>query len=161
MFVTGYHTLPSIRSYWSESPSLGCPIIKATMARNRFVRIKSFLHVCDNEFIDPKDKFAKVSPLNEMINERFMQFGVFAHEPLKQARRYDRKAKRMCNIEMPYPIQEYNRTMGGVDLFDNAMNSYRIRIRGKKWYWPLFTNALDAAMVNAWKLHCLCRKFGQ
>lgn len=49
--------------------------------------------------------------------------------------------------------------MGGVDLFDNAMNNYRIRIRGKKWYWPLFTNALDAAMVNAWKLHCVCRKF--
>lgn len=81
------------------------------------------------------------------------------HEPLKQARRYDRKAKRMCNIELPYPIHEYNRTMGGVDLFDNAMNNYRIRIRGKKWYWPLFTNALDAAMVNAWKLHCFCRKF--
>lgn len=34
----------------------------------------------------------------------------------------------------------------------------RIQIRGKKWYWPLFTNALDAAIVNAWKLHCLLRK---
>lgn len=50
--------------------------------------------------------------------------------------------------------------MGGVDLFDNALNNYRIHVRGKKWYWPLVTNALDAAIVNAWKLlHCICRKF--
>lgn len=357
MYVTGYHTLPSIKSYWSVvNPSLGCPIIKASMNRNRFWRVKSYIHVCDNEFINPDDKFAKVTPLNNMMNERFMQFGVFAcdlsideqmiayfgrhsckmfikgkptgkrkivdwqspdiiftgkpirfgfkywclcssegylfsfipyagasennnkefklgenvvlrllsnlektnqhcvafdnfftshrlmsllsskgyfatgtvrenrtgivvkkgrgknatvksikpdltdvktmmrlprgswelsfdrvnevlavrwndnsvvtvlsnhlkHEPLHSAKRFDRKEKKMGQIEMPHPIYEYNRTMGGVDLFDNAMNNYRIRVRGKKWYWPLFTNALDAAMVNAWKLHCLCRKF--
>lgn len=51
--------------------------------------------------------------------------------------------------------------MGGVDLFDNAMNNYRISVRGKKWYWPLITNALDAAMVNAWKLHVFCAKYAK
>ena len=48
--------------------------------------------------------------------------------------------------------------MGGVDLFDNAVYNYRIKIRGKKWYWPLITNGLDAAMVNPWKTHSLCAK---
>lgn len=81
------------------------------------------------------------------------------HEPIHSAKRFDRKNKKYVKIDMPNPIFEYNRTMGGVDLFDNAINNYRIRIRGKKWYWPLFTNNLDAAMVNAWKLHCLFRKF--
>lgn len=77
-------------------------------------------------------------------------------EPMHRAKRFDRKKMKMGTIEMPHPIHEYNRTMGGVDLFDNATNNYRIRIRGKKWYWPLITNA---AMVNAWKLHCFCRRY--
>lgn len=76
-----------------------------------------------------------------------------------RARRYDRKQRKMVAIEQPYLVNQYNKYMGGVDLFDNAMNNYRIRVRGKKWYWPLVTNAFDAAMVNAWKLHCFCRKY--
>lgn len=320
MFVTGYHTLPTIRSYWSQNPTLGCPIIKSTMTRDRFLRLKRFLHVCDNQTIDPKEKFAKVSPLNNMLNKRFMQFGVFSHhlsideqmiayygrhsckmfikgkpirfgykywclcssdgylfqfipyagaceendrtyglgenvvlrlltdvtpanqytvtfdnfftshklmcrlsalgyfatgtvrenrtgkaeltpvkemkknprgasefafdenneiiavrwndnavvtvlsnylkhEPFHGATRYSSKVKKRGQIQMPNTVHVYNKTMGGVDQFDNAMNNYRIRMRGKKWYWVLLTNAMDAAMVNAWKLHCLCRSF--
>lgn len=79
-------------------------------------------------------------------------------EPMCRAKRFDRKSRKMENIDQPYIVHAYNQRMGGVDLFDNAMNNYRIRVRGKKWYWPLLTNALDAAMVNAWKLHCMCRK---
>lgn len=78
LFVTGYHTLPTIRSYWSNNPSLGCPIIKAT-TRDRFVRVKNFFHVCDNHNIDTNDKFVKVTTLNDMMNKRFMQFAVFSH----------------------------------------------------------------------------------
>lgn len=320
LFVTGYHTLPSINAFWSDSPSLGCDIIKSTMTRDRFKSIKKYIHVCDNRKLDVKDKFAKIAPLNHLMTKRFMQFGIFAHhlsideqmvayfgrhsckmfikgkpirfgfkywdlcssdgylfsfipyagasanndhtyglgqnvvlkllsnvtepnkhtvtfdnfftshklmchlsllgyfatgtvrinrtgnakltdtrkmkknprgsmdhcfdtnneilavqwndnsvvtvlsnfvkhEPTQQAKRFDRKKKQMCSIPMPKTIYEYNCTMGGVDLFDNALNNYRIRMRGKKWYWPLFTNVIDAAMVNAWKLHCLCRKF--
>lgn len=59
---------------------------------------------------------------------------------------------------MPNAVYNYNKTMGGVDLFDNAKNNYRIPVRGKKWYCPLFTNALDTALVNAWQLHCLLKK---
>lgn len=65
----------------------------------------------------------------------------------------------MTNVNQPDAIFQYNKRMGGVDLFDNAINNYRIMIRGKKWYWPLVTNGLDAAMVNAWKLHCAIAKF--
>lgn len=78
---------------------------------------------------------------------------------MSNAKRYDRKQRKMVTIEHPNLVNQYNQRMGGVDLFDNAMNNYRIRIRGKKWYWPLITNALDAAMVNAWKLHCFCCKY--
>ncbi|KAM8702082.1 hypothetical protein ACLKA7_004943 [Drosophila subpalustris] len=82
-----------------------------------------------------------------------------SHTPMARTKRYDRKQRKMVTIEQPYLISEYNNHMGGVDLFDNGINNYRIRIRGKKWYWPLITNAFGAAMVNAWKLHCLCRNY--
>ena len=78
-------------------------------------------------------------------------------EPLHRVKRWDRKNGKIKTIEMPQILKAYNQRMGGVDQFDNAINKYRIGIRGKKWYWPLFTNVLDAAMVNAWKLHCLLR----
>lgn len=48
--------------------------------------------------------------------------------------------------------------MGGVDLHDNAVSNYRIAIRGKKWWWPLWTNAVNSTTVNAWKIHCLIAK---
>lgn len=44
--------------------------------------------------------------------------------------------------------------MDGVDLHD----SYRIGIRGKKWWWPLFTNTLENIMVSAWKLYVMIQK---
>ena len=35
---------------------------------------------------------------------------------------------------------------------DNAIAVYRIKIKSKKWYWPLFVNGMSQAMINAWKL---------
>ena len=37
---------------------------------------------------------------------------------------------------------------------DRMVASYRPSIRGKKWYWPLFTNALNVTVVAAWWIHC-------
>lgn len=53
-------------------------------------------------------------------------------EPMHRVKRYDRKNEKIVTVQMPHPIYEYNQLMGGVDLFDNATNNYRIR--GKKWY---------------------------
>lgn len=79
MFLTGYNSLPSIRSYWSEKPSLGSSLVKLAMPRDRFRRIKSYFHVCKNDELDVTDKFSKVAPFNKILNRKFMQFGVFAH----------------------------------------------------------------------------------
>ncbi|KAJ8930679.1 hypothetical protein NQ314_016493 [Rhamnusium bicolor] len=38
------------------------------------------------------------------------------------------------------------------------VESYRIGIRSKKWYWPIFTYLIDAAIQNAWILY---RKSGK
>ena len=52
-------------------------------------------------------------------------------------------------------IYMYNKLMGGVDLADNSIACYRINIKGKKWYWPLFTNMISLAVVNDTKIDLL------
>lgn len=44
--------------------------------------------------------------------------------------------------------------MGGVDLMDRLLSSYLPRIKSKNWWWSLFINAIDIAVVTAWKVHC-------
>ena len=48
----------------------------------------------------------------------------------------------------------YNAGMGGVDLMNRLLSSYRPSIRGKKWYWPLFSNFINLTVVAAWRLFC-------
>jgi len=48
--------------------------------------------------------------------------------------------------------------MGGVDLMDRFPESYCPVIRGKKWYWPRFTNFLNLSVVAAWRIHCHLEK---
>ncbi len=43
--------------------------------------------------------------------------------------------------------------MGGVDLFDQSVANYRIRIRSKKWWWSLFSWVLSASVVNGWRVY--------
>lgn len=47
--------------------------------------------------------------------------------------------------------------MGGVDRADQNISLYRISIRGKKWYFPIFCHLVDMSIQNAWQLH---RKYG-
>lgn len=36
LYLTGYHTLPTINSYWSTRATLGCQFVKDAMSRDRF-----------------------------------------------------------------------------------------------------------------------------
>lgn len=55
-------------------------------------------------------------------------------------------------IERPYVIARYNTSMGGTDLMDENISRYRIALRGKKWWWCLFTWLVDATIQNSWFL---------
>lgn len=313
LLLSGYHTLPQTDLYWSTEEDKGVQIVKDCMSRNKFKNIKRNLHLSDNNNLDKKDKFSKLRPFFNIINERFMQFDVFSFhlsideqmvpyfgrhsckmyikgkpvrfgfklwclcsadgylytfipyggaeetkgefglgakivldllsivknnqnhdiffdnffssyklfsilknrgyfatgtirenrtsncplestklmakrargsynsqfdetseialvrwndnsivtmisthfciEPIKSAKRYNRKHKKTDNIPQPSIICNYNKYMGGVDLHDNGVANYRTRVLGKKWWWPLFVNAIDSVVVNAWKLY--------
>ena len=49
------------------------------MSRNRFIEIKSFLHVCNNNELNNDDKWANLRPLFDVVNKKLIQFGVFSH----------------------------------------------------------------------------------
>ena len=48
--------------------------------------------------------------------------------------------------------------MGGVDLFDQFVSRYRVRIRSKRWWWPFFAWSVNASMANAWNLFRTAQK---
>lgn len=315
MILSGYHTLPAIKLYWSKDEDKGLSLVRKCMSRNTFLSIKQNIHLSDNNNLDQNDKFAKLRPIFDIINEKYLQFGIFSHNlsideemvpyfgrhsckmfmrgkpvrfgfklwclcssngylfkfipyggkmagreksefnlgeevvlnllsvvdypsryciyfdnffssynlfrilkqkgffatgtirenrtakcplqtistmkkkekavfdfafeeesevmmvrwndnsvvtvasnngtihPLANAKRYNRKEKKNVSVPQPNVMAQYNKYMGGVDLHDNAIANYRIRIRGKKWWWPLFTNLIDSAIVNSWKIY--------
>ena len=55
---------------------------------------------------------------------------------------------------MPKLVKLYNNGMGGLDVMDRLLGSYRSSIRGKKWYLPFVINGLNVSVVAAWRLHC-------
>lgn len=318
LLFSGYHHVPHVKLFWSMEPTFGIPIIRQTMPRNTFLRLKSNFHIANNDTLELADKFAKVRPLFKILNDRYMQFGVWAEhlsidetmvpyfgrhsakmfirgkpirfgyklwalcsdsgymfqfmpysgasdkydkqlglggsvimellshcehplqhtvhfdnfftshyllcllkergfcasgtvrtnriagatlktgkkikgevalkkyqadylydktndilvvrwmdnsevtiatnydtvEPMVNVQRYSREKKNKIGVPQPHVFSTYNRHMGGVDLHDNGVANYRIAIRGKKWWWPLWVQCLDSAVVNAWKLHC-------
>ena len=76
------------------------------------------------------------------------------HETHKPLHEVGRRVKGASNVKVKQPkmISSYNKGMGGVDLMDRLLSSYRLKIRGKKWYWPLFANYLNLTVVAAWRL---------
>lgn len=54
----------------------------------------------------------------------------------------------MVQVPTPKLIKVYNNAMGGIDLVDAAVATYRPRIKGKKWWWTHF-NALAVLMGTA------------
>lgn len=78
---------------------------------------------------------------------------VHSVNPVGHVRRYSKKEKKYIMIPRPLLIGEYNKYMGGTDLMDENVNRHRISIRGKKWWWSIFTWLLDVSVQNAWQLH--------
>ena len=72
---------------------------------------------------------------------------------MKTARRWCSASKQRVDIQQPKAIHMYNTYMGGVDRFDQNVGNYRAGIRSKKWWFPCFIFALEAAVQNAWQLY--------
>ncbi|KAG5882394.1 hypothetical protein JTB14_020534 [Gonioctena quinquepunctata] len=72
--------------------------------------------------------------------------------PLSQVKRYS-SAKKKIMVLRPFLISENNAHMEGTDLMDVNLSRYRIGIRSKRWWWPIFTWFVDVTVINAWQIH--------
>ena len=64
--------------YWLLDEDVSCSFVRELVPRNRFKKVKSFIHVCDHKHIDPSDKWVKLRPLFDAVNRKLTQSGVFA-----------------------------------------------------------------------------------
>ena len=85
--------------------------------------------------------------------EVFLASSASSVHPVSTASRYSVKEKRRIDIQQPFIVKQYNKNMGGTDLMDNHVNTYRISIRGKKWWNCIFSWLFDVAMSNAWLMY--------
>jgi len=74
-----YHSLPSIRSYWSNDPNLFCERVAKVMTVKRFLKLTRFLHLNDNLQMPPRntehfDKLYKVRPLISQLKQVYLDF---------------------------------------------------------------------------------------
>lgn len=76
-------------------------------------------------------------------------------EPLGKVKRWCNIKKQKVDVNIPRLFVNYNSGMGGVDQMDQSVSLYRVCIKGKKWWWVIFTYLLDMAISNAWRLHIL------
>jgi hypothetical protein len=77
LLISGYVILPRRTMYWERSSDCQNEAISSAMGRNKFDDIMRFLHLCDNNNLDGKDRFAKIRPLYTMLNERCRIFYPF------------------------------------------------------------------------------------
>lgn len=57
------------------------------------------------------------------------------------------------NVPCPQSIADYNRHMGGVDLFDQYHANYSVAWKSRRWWLKIFYYLLDAAIVNSYILY--------
>lgn len=56
-------------------------------------------------------------------------------------------------VQCPESIAAYNKYMGGVDKFDQAMAAYSISWKSRRWWVKLLYYFVDSAIVNSYILH--------
>ena len=72
LLLSGYATVPRRRMYWEKLPDVNNEAVSSTLSQHRFEEILRFLHLADNNNLAKEDKFAKISPLASLLNEKWL-----------------------------------------------------------------------------------------
>ena len=73
LLLSGYIPYPRRSMYWEMSTDSRNTIVASLFTRNRFLDVLQYLHLADNNNLNPSDIFSKVNPLFKMINESCLQ----------------------------------------------------------------------------------------
>jgi len=78
---------------------------------------------------------------------------VYGVQPVDKAKRWSNATKKEIQVTQPAAVKQYNANIGGTDRMDQNVGCYRISIRSKKWWWPLFIHMIDVSVQNAFYLY--------
>ena len=70
LLVSGYAGLPRQKMYWKKPEDCHNLVVSAMMTENEFLECKRYFHLGDNNALNSSDKFAKMQPLFNAINEQ-------------------------------------------------------------------------------------------
>ena len=73
LLSNGYIPHPRRSMYWEMLSESRNSIVASLFIRNRFLDVLQYLHLADNNNLNPSDTFSKVNPLFKMINESYLQ----------------------------------------------------------------------------------------
>lgn len=74
ILLSGYSPLPRRRMYWESNEDTHNILIAKSMRRNRFEEIFRYFHVADNSNLRKGDKMAKIRPLFNLMNKKFLMY---------------------------------------------------------------------------------------
>ena len=74
---------------------------------------------------------------------------IYGEAPVSKVGCWSKEKMKHIDVPIPKAVSNYNRNMGGTDQMDQNINAYRIGIRGKKWWWSIFTWTIDVSVQNA------------
>ena len=74
LILSRYKPLPRKKMYWENSDDCYCSLVANAMRRDRFCEIFTAIHFADNNSLNPADKYAKIRPLVEHMNNRFIRY---------------------------------------------------------------------------------------
>ena len=81
----------------------------------------------------------------------WQQTSALSNQSKKQ--RWNPVKKSLTEITQPGLIYKYNKHMGGNDLLDGFLSTYRPIFRSETLWWPLFINGFNVMVVAACRMH--------
>lgn len=74
LLVSGYCSVSRKKMYWQMSSDSNNTLISSSISRDRFQYLMSNFHCVDNNNLDKNDRFAKVRPIFEVLNRKYLEF---------------------------------------------------------------------------------------
>nr|CAH7762501.1 unnamed protein product [Callosobruchus chinensis] len=74
LILSGYSSVSRRRMYWENSKDSHNKLVSEAMSRDKFEYIMTHIHFSDNLNLDESDKFAKLRPIFDHLNECFLKY---------------------------------------------------------------------------------------
>ncbi|KRX44905.1 PiggyBac transposable element-derived protein 2 [Trichinella murrelli] len=110
--------------------------------------IEEFAHLRRGQFCQLLD------PINGVVAVRYKYDRVytfmsteFGFDPLIETEK-DGKV-----FSLPNVFHEYSRKRYKVNYITESAKKFKVQLRNRKWWWPVFTHFLDLTVYNAWRFY--------